>query len=162
MLDLLQNTPQSLLWFIAGIVYYILELFLPGFFIFFFGIGAWLMALLLLMPGVDLNFNLQLLIFLIFSIGTILLFRGTIMRVISPTVPDVAPWPPIGEVVETIIPPTYGKIKYMGTYWRAFASVQIPAGASVHVVKRDNLALVVEPIASDSKTLETDSSADPT
>ena len=38
----------ELVWFIAGLGLFLLELVLPGFVIFFFGIGAWVTALICL------------------------------------------------------------------------------------------------------------------
>jgi len=54
----------EMIWFILGLVLFLLELVVPGFVIFFFGIGAWVAALVCLIanPGV----NLQVIIFAVF------------------------------------------------------------------------------------------------
>jgi membrane protein implicated in regulation of membrane protease activity len=43
-MSLLSLSPV-LLWFLAGLVFFALELLLPGLIVFFFGIGAWCAAL---------------------------------------------------------------------------------------------------------------------
>ena len=55
----------ELFWFILGLGLFLLELVMPGFIIFFFGLGAWVTALVCLIghPGV----NLQIILFAITS-----------------------------------------------------------------------------------------------
>ena len=68
----------ELVWFIIGLVLFLLELVLPGFVIFFFGVGAWITALLCLIanPG----FNLQAIVFGVTSILSLLLLRKMIQK----------------------------------------------------------------------------------
>ncbi|MFZ0280832.1 MAG: NfeD family protein, partial [Bacteroidales bacterium] len=56
----------EMIWFIIGLVLFLLELVLPGFVIFFFGVGAWITALLCLIanPGI----NLQVVVFAVTSV----------------------------------------------------------------------------------------------
>ena len=69
------DASAELLWFLVGLVLLLSELALPGFVIVFFGVGAWVTAVLVgfgLLPG----FNAQLLVFLITSILALALFRN--------------------------------------------------------------------------------------
>ena len=63
----------ELVWFIIGLIFFLLELVLPGFFIFFFGVGAWVTALLCLIaePGV----NIQALVFAVTSVLSLVALR---------------------------------------------------------------------------------------
>jgi len=68
----------ELVWFIIGLVLFLLELVLPGFVIFFFGVGAWVTALLCLIanPGI----NLQAIVFGATSILSLVLLRKMIQK----------------------------------------------------------------------------------
>jgi inner membrane protein len=70
----------AVMWFIAGFILFILEFALPGFILFFFGVGAWIVALLALL--FDISLNMQLVIFLTASVLTILLFRKSMQKII--------------------------------------------------------------------------------
>ena len=56
----------ELIWFLLGLIMLLLEFVLPGLIIFFFGIGAWIVAFICLITNPSLN--LQLLIFIIVSV----------------------------------------------------------------------------------------------
>jgi membrane protein implicated in regulation of membrane protease activity len=48
-----------------------------------------------------------------------------------------------GEVIEDIVPPAAGKIKYGGSFWRATADRPIPRGTVVAIVEKNNLSIRV-------------------
>jgi membrane protein implicated in regulation of membrane protease activity len=52
MIENIFSRPE-LFWFILGLVFFLAELIIPGFFIFFFGLGAWMAAVACLIwdPG---------------------------------------------------------------------------------------------------------------
>ena len=52
----------ELIWFIAGLIMLLAEFAMPGLIIFFFGVGAWLVALICLF--IDISINIQLIILL--------------------------------------------------------------------------------------------------
>src|SRR5688572_13114066 len=56
----------AVIWFIVGFIFFLLEFVVPGLILFFFAVGAWLVAILSLF--IDLSINSQLLIFLATSI----------------------------------------------------------------------------------------------
>ena len=68
----------ELIWFIVGLLLFLLELVLPGFVIFFFGVGAWITALLCLIA--DPGFNLQAIVFAVTSVISLLLLRKMIQK----------------------------------------------------------------------------------
>lgn len=61
------------LWFLIGLFCVIVEFFAPGVIIVFFGVGAWVVALLCL--GADVGAPLQIAVFVVVSIGSLVLLR---------------------------------------------------------------------------------------
>ena len=68
----------ELFWFILGLGLFLLELVMPGFIIFFFGLGAWITALICLIghPGI----NLQIIIFAVTSTLLLIALRKIIQK----------------------------------------------------------------------------------
>lgn len=142
-----------LAWFLIGIACYSIELALPGFIIFFFGIGAWTVALALTFT--QLSLTGQLILFLLASIASLVLLRTKIRSVFfgeanqqddSVTVDHSEA---NGIVTEAIVPPGTGRVKYGGSFWTATAEKPIPVGAVVTILDKKNLTVTV-------RTLETD------
>lgn len=146
----LPHVHPALLWFLLGIFCFVMELLLPGLLLFFFGIGAWGAALILLL--FPLPTTLQILIFLVISIITLVLLRSRFQKLFKGTSlevdvgDDFVPQGALAEVVEDIVPPARGKVKYGGSFWQAVATEPIPRGSMVRVLAKDNLSLTVEPI----------------
>src|SRR5262245_38457539 len=66
-------------WLVAGLVFFILEAMTPGgLFLLFVGVGAVLIGLLDL-SGIHLSFVVQGLIFVVFSVISVLLFRKPLL-----------------------------------------------------------------------------------
>lgn len=140
------NTP-SLLWFLAGIVLLLLEMSVPGFVLFFFAAGAWITALSSwLFP---LTLNGQILVFIVSSLISLFALRRLVKKVFtgrSGTEGEDSALAPAGErvvVVQDIIPPTEGKVKYSGTTWRAEADTPLHAGEIAEIVAQDGLRMKV-------------------
>jgi membrane protein implicated in regulation of membrane protease activity len=141
------------IWAIIGVVLLIMELFIPGLVVFFFGVGALLVAVVCLVA--DIHINAQLLIFLITSVVFLLALRNRLKGVFSgfsKSRPSMSQNPPefIGEkvtVMQAISPVLPGMVEMHGTNWKARAEVAIPAGAMVEIIGNENLTLVVKPIA---------------
>ncbi len=68
----------EMIWFIIGLVLFLLELVVPGFVIFFFGVGAWVTALVCLIA--DPGINLQVIIFAVISVLSLLGLRKIIQK----------------------------------------------------------------------------------
>ena len=143
-----------LVWFLVGLVFLLAELTLPGFVIIFFGIGAWITALLLLL-GLLKSFNSQLLVFLVTSVASLVIFRKKGRGVFEGKTsgklgPDQSLDDIKGEkavVVEAVLPNKLGgKVEFHGTLWEAESDVPIKKGAIVEIVGRVNLTVKVKPL----------------
>jgi membrane protein implicated in regulation of membrane protease activity len=142
-------------WFIIGLIIMLAELLLPGFILIFFGIGAWVTALgiaLGLLPG----FSGQLIVFLLSSVASLVLFRKKGKNYFQGKVSGkLGKYQSLDDikgqrvvVVNPIRPKNVdGKVEYNGTFWTATADVELPKGAVVEIVERDNLTLHVKPIS---------------
>lgn len=148
----MESISNELLWFLFGLVLMLSEIVTPGFVLIFFGIGAWIISLLLWL-GVPISFTSQLFIFLITSILLLIVFRrfgnkyfkGKISKPdIAGSIDDIK-----GEraiALSDIDPAIGGKVEFHGTLWNAESVVAIEKGASVEVLERNNLTLKVKPI----------------
>lgn len=136
-----------LAWFLVGIACYVIELALPGFIIFFFGIGAWCVALVLAMT--DVSLSQQLIIFIVASLVTLALLRSRLRSVFLGSALEqddsvnVDSAHATGTVSEAIVPPAMGQVKYGGTYWRAAADVELGVGTVVAIVEKKDLIVKV-------------------
>lgn len=150
------SVPPALLWFLFGISCFVLELLLPGLLLFFFGIGAWCAALVVLL--VPMPLSMQILIFLSTSIVTLVLLRAKFQKMFKGTVleidvgDDFVPAGAIAEVVEDIVPPAAGKVKYGGTFWQAVCAEPVERGEKVRVLAKNNLSLSVEPLSTQGES----------
>ena len=136
-----------LIWFLAGIIFFGLELLLPGLIVFFFGVGAWCAALAVYLLPIPLSG--QLLVFLGASVVALVLLRATLKKVFlgrqfeKDAMENKAAEGSSGVVIEDIIPPAAGKIKYAGSFWQATAEEPLAKGTVVRVVEKNNLTVKV-------------------
>ncbi len=139
----------ELVWFLIGFVLFLLELVLPGFVIFFFGVGAWITALVCLIA--DPGINLQAIIFAITSVLALVALRRMLQRKfmsnkdsLSESVEDEFTG---GEalVVSEIRPGKKGKVDFKGTTWKAESDTEIREGQAVIIKNKENFTLFVEP-----------------
>lgn len=150
MLSTIALVPPALLWFLLGISCFVLELLLPGLLLFFFGLGAWGAALTVFLLPVSLS--VQIMVFLLISITTLILLRSRFQKIFKGTaievdvLDDYVPLGAVAEVVEDIVPPAGGKVKYGGTFWQALSEQPVASGDRVRVLSKNNLILTVEPI----------------
>ncbi len=138
----------SLLWMLVGVLLFILELMLPGFVLFFFGLGAWITALASWFLPIELSGQLAL--FIGSSLLSLFVLRGLIRKTFfggrvadsgdSARARDGA----MAVVLAAIEPPAEGKVKYSGSSWRATAGERIEAGESVTIVKQEGLIMRVQ------------------
>lgn len=141
-------TPE-LIWFLIGVTLLILELTTFSFVLIFFGLGAILVSVVLLLTS--LSFNIQLILFILFSILLLLFLRKWVKTLFQNTFskdPETLEEDFAGRkalVVEDINPPEAGKVELHGTYWNAEADVAIAKGSTVKIIRKDNLTLRVTP-----------------
>ncbi len=69
----------EVIWFLIGLVLLIMESVLPGLIIAFFGVGAWIVALVCLIT--DIGINTQLIIFIVSSVLSLLFLRKWLKEV---------------------------------------------------------------------------------
>ncbi|WP_432711847.1 NfeD family protein [Pedobacter sp.] len=144
MQDFLNN---AVLWFGFGLVLFLLEFALPGFILFFFGIGAWIVALLSLFT--DISINTQLAIFLVSSVGSAALFRNYIKTKfgIDKKAPQMLEDEFVGKIAlaETAIASgVNGKVEFKGTSWDASSNDLIAPGESVIITATHSILLIVK------------------
>ena len=136
----------AVIWFIIGFICFLLEFVLPGLILFFFAIGAWMVAILSLF--IDMSINTQLIVFLAGSILTILLFRKWVKKIIwtkkhSTELEDEF----LGKTgkAETFIGPGQnGKVDFKGTTWDAQSEDIIEKGENVTIIGNDSILLIVK------------------
>jgi membrane protein implicated in regulation of membrane protease activity len=140
----------ALIWFVIGLILILMEFGIPGLITIFFGIGAWIVALLCLIFNISLN--LQLFIFLIASILPLIFLRKWFKSLIEGR--SVASPVNIEEleeflgkkaqVTEEITPDKKGKVEFRGSSWKAEAYETIPVGATVEIIDKSNITLIVK------------------
>jgi membrane protein implicated in regulation of membrane protease activity len=139
----------ELLWFLIGLVLFLLELVVPGFVIFFFGVGAWAVALICLVaePGI----NLQIIIFAVISVLSLLALRKIIQKKFfyskgnkSEAVEDEFTGKE-GFAISDFDKSRKGKVEFKGTRWNAESDSDIKEGQPVIIIRKESLILKVEP-----------------
>jgi inner membrane protein len=136
----------AVIWFIAGFVLFLLEFAIPGFILFFFAIGAWVVAGISLFA--DLSINSQLIIFLLSSLLSILLFRNWVKKVVlvrkkSSEIEDEF-LGKIGKAETAIAPGRNGKVDFKGTTWDAASEDVIEQGENVTIIGNESILLIVK------------------
>lgn len=137
----------AVIWFVIGFILFLLEFVVPGLILFFFALGAWIVAILSLF--VDLSVNIQLIIFVITSILTIFLLRDWVKKRIygSPTSKDLLEDEFIGKtatVLTLISPDNNGSIDFKGTTWPASSDEIIEVGEKVTIIDNESILLIVK------------------
>lgn len=144
----------TLVWFLLGILFFIVEMITPGFVLMFFGIGAWVSAIVAWIGLTD-SLTIQIIIFLVSSLLTLLLLRNKFSsyfhgRVSGKQPPEDSITSVKGQkaiAVTDIKPDDVGcKVEFNGTMWDADADEFIPKGTKVEIVERVNLVLKVKAV----------------
>ncbi len=148
---MMELTNPGLLWLSMGVLLFVMEMVVPGFILFFFGVAAWITALACYLLPVTLD--IQLAIFLGASLVSIFGLRSFVKKVFMGDTVDsiqnsiMADGGEKCEVTTSIIPPAEGQVKFSGTFWRAEANEQIDVGEVVEIVKQDGLLISVKKIS---------------
>lgn len=139
------------IWAIIGVFLLIMELFIPGLFVFFFGVGA--LAVGILCVFIEIGINTQLLLFIATSVVLMLVLRNWLKGVFlgftrgrqdsSQNLQDfVGEKVPVTEAINPLVP---GMVELHGTNWKARAERAIAVGTVVEIIGNDNLTLIVKP-----------------
>jgi membrane protein implicated in regulation of membrane protease activity len=133
------------LWFLAGLIMLILEFLMPGLIIFFFGLGALVVAVICFFT--DISLNIQMSIFLAASLLLLLVLRQWMKRAfVGHLHPNGALSEFTGEkavVTKQIDPVAGGRVEFRGTSWNAQAEELLPEGTVVEVTGKNNITLTV-------------------
>ena len=136
-------------WILLGFLLVGSELLIPGFVIFFFGLGSLITGILTaVIPGLKSSFILQVLIWLGASALSLFTLRKYFARVfkgrlISAEKTDDFAGQKVA-VIEAIGPDKPGRIRFQGTSWRAVSYTEsFQPGESVEILEKENLTFVV-------------------
>jgi membrane protein implicated in regulation of membrane protease activity len=138
-------------WALIGLLLAAGEILTPGgFFVIFFGLAGLAVALIVATGAVDALW-LQILLFSVFSVASLLLFRNPLLRWMArriPATPEVDTL--VGElaVASSAIPAGgVGQAQLRGTVWSArnAAHAAIDAGGRCRVVRVEGLVIWIEP-----------------
>ncbi|HET7694592.1 MAG TPA: NfeD family protein [Vicinamibacterales bacterium] len=136
-------------WLVLGLLLIALELAASGgFYIIFFGIAAVVISLMAAL-GAETPVWAELALFSVMSVGSLLLFRGPLMRWLNVDGAGADVDSLVGEtgvVQQDIAPHDIGRVELRGSSWRARnnTATLLPAGRRVTVVRVDRLMLIVE------------------
>lgn len=150
MIETLLSKPE-LFWFLLGLLLFLAELVIPGFFIFFFGLGAWITALVCLVgdPG-HIN-NIQIIIFAVTSVFSLLGLRRLIQKKFFYNKDTVDDYDDEFTGKEALAitdfgPNKTGKIEFKGTTWKAESRTsKVTKGQNVTITGKESIILIVEP-----------------
>jgi membrane protein implicated in regulation of membrane protease activity len=139
----------EVIWFILGLILILLEFQIPGVITVFFGVGAWITAIICLFLPIGLAF--QLLIFLIVSILSLMFLRRWLKGYFDNKSQDTGSLTNefIGEravVKEMITPIQIGKVEFHGTIWEAEAYEEIQPETVVEIIDKKSIVLIVKPL----------------
>jgi len=139
----------EMIWFMIGLVLFLLELVVPGFVIFFFGVGAWVTALVCLIS--DPGINIQAVIFVVVSVLALVGLRKIITKKffyskdkLSEEVEDEFTGKEAIALAD-FDTDKKGKVEFKGTNWKAESGSEIKAGQTVIIIEKENFKLIVEP-----------------
>ncbi len=141
----------EIIWCLIGIVMLFGEFASPGFVILFFGLGAFIVALVTFFA--DIGINLQIIIFIVSSLLSLFLLRKWFKSIFKGFLSGKDFLPKnidtnVGKsavVREDIHPDSVGKVEFHGALWNAVSDTVIPKGAMVVIKKQNNLTFEVKP-----------------
>lgn len=148
----MQGDELFMIWFIGGILLMLLEFLVPGGIIFFLGLGATLVSLLLYTGIID-GWLQAFTTWFIGSLALLFGLRGVVQKIIpaqsekGKTDEDLDAYNQPADVYERIPAGGEGRITFRGSTWAArnhHKDRDLEAGTKVRVVYRDNLVWVVE------------------
>jgi membrane protein implicated in regulation of membrane protease activity len=146
-LQLLSN--PGLLWFIAGLVLLLTELFAPSLILMFFGLGAWIVTALYLLFNIGLP--TQLIVFAVSSIVLLVFLRKKLKPVFLGYVSSKQNsgqnmddfFEKEAVVVARIEPGKPGKVEFNGVCWDAVSDSSLDVDSRVKIIDRSGLKLKV-------------------
>lgn len=146
-------TRPELIWFLIGLVLLLAEFSAPGLVIFFFGLGAWFVAVTCAL--IPLEVNGQLGLFLLVSVLLLVVLRKRLQQVFGGRRDTVDPEEEEsqfngqhGRLTEAVRDGQRGRMEINGTSWQVESEVEIASGTLVEVVGKNSITLKVRSIES--------------
>jgi membrane protein implicated in regulation of membrane protease activity len=127
----------GVVWFVIGIVFFLMEMIAPAFVLLFFGMGAWGAAIVSLYTPV---LEIQVICFITASMVALITLRNRYRSLFSgkSRMPSGQTEHPMtgrtGIVIKDILPNATGEISCGGSYWKAVSDGDIPAWSHVKVI----------------------------
>ncbi|ADN03142.1 NfeD family protein [Spirochaeta thermophila] len=138
-----------LLWILGGILLSLLEFWIPGFVVFFFGTGAVFTGVLcLIFPGLANDILFQVVLWVASSFLSFALLRRFLTPLFGGKLLDRQTPESVGRtalVTEEISPERPGRIRFQGTTWEAvtYDEEPIPPGTRVLILEQEGLRFAV-------------------
>ena len=146
------NSLPEIIWFVVGLVLILLEFAVPGVILVFFGIGAWIVTILVYF-NVLTSLTSQLFVFGAASVALLVVLRKWVKdkffghisgsQDLSQNLDEF-----VGknvQVLTDVIPgKTDGQVEFKGANWNAVADVEIKRGETATIVKNDGLTLIIK------------------
>lgn len=139
-------------WVAVGCALVVAEFFLPQFILVFFGAGAILTGIAILL-GLPLGSGIPFAFFAGISLLLLIAMRRSMRRIFRGLTPDVADEEPgfddfVGHEAQVISgfesAPHVGRVEFRGTTWTATAPANLGKGDRVRIVGRDGQSLQVQ------------------
>lgn len=135
------------LWLVLGLALLATELLVPGgLFLLFFGCGAIIVGLLTMAGVLSLPW-LEWMLFAVFSLGLLLLFRAKLLLILGRAQSNqVDSYEGESAIVtEAMTPGAFGKVELRGAGWRAqnVGETALTPGSRVRVQRVDGLTVIV-------------------
>lgn len=140
------------LWLYIGVACMLLEIMMPGFVIFFFGLAAATVGLIKFAFFESFTLTAQFAAFSILSIIYITLLRRWLKNIfLGETVETAGTLAGefigrTGKITVAIKPPASGRVEIGDAEWQAVADSEIGEGALVKVVSQQNITMKVEEV----------------
>jgi membrane protein implicated in regulation of membrane protease activity len=142
-------------WFVLGLALLIIEVLTPGIVALFFGLGAWLV--LLVLAFVDIPHWAQWALFSVSSIVFLIVLRKHVIKFfagLKQSKKDSLSEPMVAkrylgqevDVLEDIVPGRLGTIELNGTRWQARTKIELKKGDRARIVGMEDLIFLVEPL----------------
>lgn len=136
------NIETYLIWFLIGLGFLLLEMTMPSFVIFFFGIGALTVSIITGFISNSLSFNTQIIIFITSSIFYLLILRNSLKNIFfgsqtsgydkdNDNQNDQQKYATVSKEIK---PGEFGEIKFKGSYYKAQSDANIKENENVEVI----------------------------
>ena len=141
----------TLIWFLVGVAFALLELAVPGVILVFFGLGAWIVALTTAI-GITTSLASQLVLFTVTSVLSLILLRRWIRnRFLGYEADTRDGTADLDEFTGKIVTVTRavspggsgGRVEFKGAEWTAVADEELAKGDLAEIVAAEGITLKV-------------------